>query len=268
MSINYPRRAMSMQPVLAAKEIAGYRERGWVLSKPLSRDDIERLVEWVSEVQQWHDDGDWMNHYEMIAGSPRKCRTEYFTPFHEGLRSLLNGEKIKGAAESLLGEPVALYKEKINYKLAGGAGWEPHQDAPAYPFIDAHVSCMIAVDAASPENGCLEVVSGMHHELIPTDARGCIPPEVVRTLSWETIPMESGDVLWFHSRTPHRSGDNPSPHDRRAVYPTFNALREGDLRETYYTTKRRELLRTSVTGERVRISLIDDFRGIPVPHDE
>lgn len=249
---------------MTADDIASFAERGWVLSKPFTQAEIERLVEWITEVQHWDDGGEWMNHYEMIAGSPRKCRTEYFTPFHSGLRELLTAGVIRSAAESLLGEPVALYKEKINYKLAGGAGWEAHQDAPAYPFIDAHISCMIAVDAASAANGCLEVVSGMHHELIPTDARGCIPADVVPTMSWQAVPMEAGDVLWFHSRTPHRSGDNSSPQHRRAVYPTFNAIREGDLRETYYAAKRDELRRTSATGERVRISLIDDFRGVPV----
>lgn len=255
---------MGAQQDLTADDLADFAERGWVLSRPFTPADVELLREWITEVQQWDDSGDWMNHYEMIAGSPRKCRTEYFTPFHDGLRKILTSGAIRSGAESLLGEPVALYKEKINYKLAGGAGWEAHQDAPAYPFIHAHVSCMIAVDAANAANGCLEVVSGMHHELIATDVRGCIPADLVRTMSWETIPMEAGDVLWFHSRTPHRSGDNSSPHDRRAVYPTFNAIREGDLRENYYAAKREELRRRAASVERVRISLIDDFRGIPV----
>lgn len=249
---------------LTAGDIAGFAERGWVLMRPFARAEIERLLEWVTEVQQWDDNGDWMNHYELISGSPRKCRTEYFTKFHAGLRGVLNSGVIRRAAEALLGEPVVLYKEKINYKLAGGAGWEAHQDAPAYPFIDAHISCMIAVDPASAANGCLEVVSGMHHELIPTDARGCIPASVVPTMAWEMVPMEAGDVLWFHSRTPHRSGDNSSSRDRRAMYPTYNALREGDLRESYYAARRDELRRGPATGDRVRISLIDDFRGIPV----
>lgn len=255
---------MSTSQDLTNKEIVGYRTRGWVLTKPFAQVDVERLVEWVTEVQAWDDTGDWMNHYELISGSPRKCRTEYFTRFHAGLRGALSSGVITRAAEALLGEPVVLYKEKINYKLAGGAGWEPHQDAPAYPFIDAHISCMIAIDDATIENGCLEVVSGMHHALIPTDERGCIPVGTVRTMAWETVPMEAGDVLWFHSRTPHRSGDNSSSHDRRAMYPTYNALREGDLRESYYAAKRDELRRGSATGDRVRISLIDDFRGIPV----
>lgn len=66
-----------------------------------------------------------------------------------------------------MGEPACLYKEKINYKLVGGAGFLPHQDAPAYPFIKTSISCLIAVDASTIANGCLEVVDGFHQELLP-----------------------------------------------------------------------------------------------------
>jgi len=240
-----------------------YNLHGWVLTSGLSEEATAALRSWVDEVQSWDDSGSWMNHYEMTQHGPRKCRTEYFTPFHSGLQQLLRAGEMNEVAGVLLGEPAVLYKEKINYKLAGGAGWDPHQDAPAYPFIDRHISCMIAVDDATPENGCLEVVSGKHHELIPTDSKGCIPDDIAATLDWQPVSLRAGQTLWFHSLTPHRSGDNTSSRDRRAIYPTYNALREGDLREEYYETKRAELARSSDAG-RVQISLIDDFRGVPV----
>jgi ectoine hydroxylase-related dioxygenase (phytanoyl-CoA dioxygenase family) len=248
---------------LAVADLAYYRSHGWLLTELLTPEQSAQLQEWVSEVQAWDDSGDWMTHFELTRHGARKCRTEYFTPFHAGLRDLLRTGAMNEVAGALLGEPAVLYKEKINYKLAGGAGWEPHQDAPAYPYIDSHISCMVAVDDATPDNGCLEVVSGLHHELIPTDSRGCIPAHVAEHLDWQPVPLRAGQTLWFHSRTPHRSGDNLSARDRRAIYPTYNALREGDLREQYYATKRAELAHAGDNG-RVQISLIDDFRGVPV----
>jgi ectoine hydroxylase-related dioxygenase (phytanoyl-CoA dioxygenase family) len=167
-------------------------------------------------------------------------------------------------ASALLGEPAVLYKEKINYKLAGGAGYAPHQDAPAYRFVESHVSCMVAVDDASVDNGCLEVVSGRHHELLPTDDAGCIAAEVVEQMEWTAVPVQAGDTLWFHSRTPHRSGPNPSPVPRRALYPTYNAAREGDLRASYYRQKLAELAAAGEAPDGVRVSLIGDFQGRPV----
>src|SRR5690606_38472973 len=123
-------------------------------------------------------------------------------PFHSGLRDLLTTGPMLETASALLGEPAVLYKEKINYKLPGGAGYAPHQDAPAYPFIDVHVSCMVAVDDATIDNGCLEVVTGRHGEVLPVDETGCLRPDVVAAMAWAPVEVPAGSTLWFHSRTP------------------------------------------------------------------
>ena len=170
-------------------------------------------------------------------------------------------------ASALLNSEAVLYKEKINYKLVGGAGYSPHQDAPAYRFVDIHLSCMVAVDDANIGNGCLEVVSGAHQEILPMDDDGCILAEKVDELKWEFAELQAGQTLWFHSKTPHRSGDNLSPVDRRAIYPTYNALSEGDLRERYYAQKIAEFNESKIDGSKVKVSLINDFRGKPVMND-
>ncbi|MFZ9359522.1 MAG: phytanoyl-CoA dioxygenase family protein, partial [Ilumatobacteraceae bacterium] len=65
-----------------------------------------------------------------------------------------------------------------------------------------------------------------------------------------------------------RCGDKKSARNRGAVYPTYNAASEGDLREQYYAKKRNEFAQHQKDGDaingRVQISLIDDFRGKPV----
>ena len=52
-------------------------------------------------------------------------------------------------------------------------------------------------------------------------------------------PAEPGDVVFFDSYVPHRSGANLSALPRRALYLTWNRLREGDQRERYFTDKRK-----------------------------
>lgn len=47
------------------------------------------------------------------------CRTENFVDYHDGFAKLLRGEKLLGLLEGLADEPMLLFKEKINYKLAG-----------------------------------------------------------------------------------------------------------------------------------------------------
>lgn len=245
--------------------LAFFNEQGWLALRGALPIAPSTLQSWVDEVAAWgDDDGPWLHYREMTDEGPKLCRSENFTPFHEGLRSLLREGAIPAITGQLLGQPAVLYKEKVNYKLAGGAGYAPHQDAPAYRFIEQHISCMVAVDAATEENGCLEVASGMHQELLEQDERGCIAPHVVEQLTWQAAPLAPGDVLWFHSRTPHRSGPNRTETNRRALYPTYNALAEGDLREAYYAQKLAEFQDKDHNPGRVQVSLIGDFEGRPV----
>lgn len=244
-------------------DVEHFRRTGWLLTQTLDDAGVVELRRWVDEVAAWPDDGDgWMHHRELTDDGPKLCRSENLIPFHPGLRALLTTGTLLDTASALLGEPAVLYKEKINYKLPGGAGYAPHQDAPAYPFIDAHVSCMVAIDDATLENGCLEVVEAMHQEVLPTDDAGCVRADVVAAATWRAVEVPAGWTLWFHSRTPHRSGPNASPVPRRALYPTYNARSEGDLRTDYYAEK---LARFRAGGGRadgkVQVSLIDDFQG-------
>ena len=249
---------------MTAIDVAFFREHGWLLVRSGSGVTPALLSEWCDDVAHAANDGPGLHYREATADGPKLCRSEDFVPWHEGLRSLLTDGEVVATAAQLLEEPVVLYKEKINYKLAGGAGYSAHQDAPAYLFVDRHLSCMIAVDASTTVNGCLEVVSGLHHEILPVDERGCIAPALAASLSWEPTEMEPGDVLWFHSRTPHRSGANQSSHDRRALYPTYNARSEGDLRTAYYARKAKELESVGAESDRVVLSLIGDFEGRPL----
>jgi hypothetical protein len=242
--------------------VAHYVEHGWLIASTLDAPALAELRTWVDEVASWPDDGGgWMHHREMTDQGPKLCRSENLIPFHDGLRDLLTAGPMLDTASALLGEPAVLYKEKINYKLPGGAGYAAHQDAPAYRFVRTHVSCMVAIDDATVGNGCLEVASGQHAELLPTDADGCVRHEVAATLKWRSVELGAGQTLWFHSRTPHRSGPNTSGAPRRALYPTYNAAVEGDLRVDYYRQKLEEFAERGANSDRVQVSLIGDFQG-------
>lgn len=245
--------------------IRHFREHGWVAVTALDPAPAAALASWVDEIAAIPDGANGvLQHFEGTDAGPMLCRSENFVPVHAGLRALLCEGTFVEVAGALLGEPAVLYKEKINYKLAGGAGYSPHQDAPAYPAIDVHVSAMVAVDGADGSNGGLEVVSGCFDALLPLDERGCIEASVADRLDWELVPLRAGQTLWFHSRTPHRSRANLSDRPRRALYPTYNAAREGDRRDAYYDVKRAAFAALP-PGDRARVSLIDDFEGRPVP---
>ena len=168
-------------------------------------------------------------------------------------------------AGALLGERAALYKEKVNYKQPGGAGFAPHQDAPAYRFVDFHVSCMLPLEPATEASGCLWVSDGRSCEVLAMDGLRGLHGDVVAALDWHPVALAPGDLLWFDSYVPHRSGTNATEAPRRALYLTYNAASAGDFRATYYEDKQATFAGLDGAGDRARLSITDDFLGRPVP---
>ncbi|NNN01019.1 MAG: phytanoyl-CoA dioxygenase family protein [Acidimicrobiaceae bacterium] len=251
-----------MTGLLDDVQLDHYRCHGWLLVKNHLGTSLELLQHEVDQISRWQESGEWMHHYEMTDFGRKLARTENFTPYSPLMNDLLTSGPISEVAGELLGEPALLYKEKINYKLVGGAGFAPHQDKPAYPMVESVLSVMVAVDDATLENGCLYVSSGHHERLLEQDERGCLSARVVDELDWSPLPLRAGETLYFHALTPHRSGPNLSRVNRRALYPTYNGVSEGDLRAAYYRTKRAAFAHESEPG-RVRLSLIGDFEGRP-----
>ncbi|MGM0724328.1 UNVERIFIED_ORG: phytanoyl-CoA dioxygenase PhyH [Dietzia maris] len=233
-----------------------------VIEHALSHADLTRLQDWVQDLEHRPGTPQTLLQYDETTpdGTRRRCRTENFVPYHHELRSMLTTGHIPGVAAALLGEPAMLYKEKINYKAPGGAGFAAHQDAPAYPYITNTLACMIAVDDSTLDNGCLEIARGHHAAQLPTDSRGCVEPAVADTLPWEPLPVAAGSLVFFHCYVPHRSGPNNATSTRRAIYLTYNAASDGDLREAYYARRIRDL-----AAHPDRLSLIGHFAGTAQP---
>lgn len=216
---------------------------GYVLLKrSLDANGRADLTRWVDELADWPEaPGKWMKWYEHVASGRQLCRVEDFVPYHTGLASLLQSSDLSKVLELLLGEPAALFKEKINFKLPGGAGFQPHQDAPAFTAFGQsyHVTVMIAVDPATRENGCLEVVEALHGSgLLPQAPDGTLQPEWVERQVWKPVEMDPGDILIFDSYLAHRSGPNRTDRPRRALYVTYNRVSAGSHREAYFQRKR------------------------------
>jgi hypothetical protein len=247
---------------LTAEQREHYLLNGWLLCDdvlPISVEELQSEVDLVAALTN----PEVLHHHEMTDFGAKLARTENFVPFSPVLDHLLQSSKVAEIAGELLGEEAFLYKEKVNYKLIGGAGFRPHQDKPAYPFVEQVLSVMIAVDDSTIENGCLDVVSARHQVLLEQDDRGCLTTAEVNDMNWQPMPLRAGQTLFFHALTPHRSGSNNSKRDRRALYPTYNGASEGRLREKYYEAKLKAFENPS-DFDGVRLSLIGDFEGRPV----
>jgi predicted HD phosphohydrolase len=253
---------------LSAAQRADFARDGWLLIRgALDAARVEEIRAWVAEVALWAEiDGPGLHHHEQTASGPRIARSEDLVPHHAGLRSLLCEGGVPQVLGQLFGEPALLFKEKINYKHPGGGGFAPHQDASAYRFVDHHISVMLPIDPATRESGCLWVARGFEQGQMPTAAGGRIEADFAATLDWQPVEVFPGDLLFFDSYTPHYSETNQTDRPRRALYLTYNGAQHGDQRERYYADKKAEFAAAGGTfgGERVRISVSDDFLGKPV----
>ncbi len=230
----------------------------------LSPSALGELDAATRELETWAaNGGPGLHHHEMTDEGPKLARSEDFAPHSPVLAALLQADELIEPLTELFGEAPVLFKEKVNYKHPGGAGFAPHQDATAYRFVDHHISVMVPLDAATVDSGCLWFTTKRVEGVIANDA-GRIVPAWVAGYDWEPVEVDAGDLVFFDSYTPHYSETNNAPHSRRALYLTYNAASAGDFRATYYADKQ-ALLDAEGTGERARISVNDDFLGRPVP---
>ena len=168
-------------------------------------------------------------------------------------------------AGRLLGEPAVLYKEKINYKLPGGAGYSA---APGRARVPDDRSARVGDDRDRRRRRRQRRARGGVGLLRPRAAhrrarlhragrRG-----VARVDSrWR---CRAGRTLWFHSRTPHRSARQPL---RPAAAGALPHLQRRAARATAgpstTRTKRTRFARDADPGDRALVSLIGDFEGRP-----
>eukprot|EP00040_Diaphanoeca_grandis_P029771 m.175096 g.175096 ORF g.175096 m.175096 type:complete len:304 (-) comp31799_c0_seq1:49-960(-) len=232
-----------------------------ILSDVLPQQWIDELPSMAQELADLEEDtGAHLKHYELTdSGTKQICRVENFCKTVPRWKELCLGlvQDIVGQA---VRSPSVLFKDKINYKGPHGAGFLCHQDASAYgtdELAARHVSVLVAVDAATKENGCLQVAPGTHNSGLFKNAKGVIDPEVENSMEFVNVTLNPGQLVLFDSFLPHRSESNNTDGWRRSGYLTFNKLNEGDHHTAYYEKK----AKVFADGTGGPISINDDFAG-------
>jgi 2-aminoethylphosphonate dioxygenase len=163
-------------------------------------------------------------------------RIENFCPYHAAFDALIRDSALARWTGALMGGPIVLFKDKINFKMPGGPGFKAHQDQQAGwgRYAPLFVTAMVTLDPATLENGCLEMVPGRHREgLIGEEWQ----PLAEDDLALDAVPTAPGDVIFFDSFAPHASKPNFTDKPRRILYLTYNLARDGDHRDRYYAEK-------------------------------
>lgn len=166
-----------------------------------------------------------------INGKPTLKFAKWASSVHEGLARFRTSPKLISIVTSLLGPDLRQITNQMHYKNPGdGVSFQMHQDCafrkPDSAYRDLYrgfLQTAIAVDPATTENGCLQ--------LVPTSHRGRKALLEGGYEGWEansenqkvldSLPpaanglMQPGDVLIWNPFTIHGSRPNRSLHPRR-----------------------------------------------------
>lgn len=233
-----------MNGVLSAEEIDHYNEQGYVIHPSLFSEEEVSLLAYTAhndlamdKAAAARDDGEgnkvrlslWNHPGDGIYGKVARCR------------------RLVDSVEQLIGGEVYHYHSKMIMKDARtGGAWVWHQDY-GYWYQNGLLfpdlcSVMIAVDKATKENGCLQLLEKSHkmgrvNHVLSGEQAGADRERVAeaeKRLKLVHAEMNPGDAVFFHANTLHCSGPNKSENSRWAMICCYNSAANDPYKESHH----------------------------------
>jgi ectoine hydroxylase len=235
---------MELERRFTSRQITEYHKNGYyILKNLLSADEVELLKE-TAKTDRALDD----HSFKRDDGTGARVRLSLWNHPGDGIYGrIARSHKVVDSVEQLLGDEVYHYHSKMIMKEAKvGGAWAWHQDygywyenGVLFPDL---CSVYISVDAASKENGCLQVIKGSHklgrinHVLTGEQAGADLErvEEVKKRLDHVYVELDEGDAVFFHSNLLHRSDKNESENPRWAMICCYNAKANNPYKESHH----------------------------------
>jgi ectoine hydroxylase-related dioxygenase (phytanoyl-CoA dioxygenase family) len=238
---------------VSEQDVAGYWKNGWLVLRRLFT--ATEAAAWDAECKRLLsldlvNPDNLRTGFRVVNGKPMIERYDPIIDVSSVFNSVVNDERILSPLRAIFKDEPALFKDKLIFKLPGMSGYGMHQDQSWWQMCAADdiLSVSVAIDGASTDNGSIELFPGYHGKLLSPKAEfRNMNDEEAKAIDLSTGQLAAtkpGDVLIFHSQTPHRSGTNISQTSRRNLYLTYTASRTGNLYaahrdhyKTYITAK-------------------------------
>ena len=227
---------------LSVVELAAYERDGFLLIRKLfDSEEMAALLDYAK-----HDEALASSAYGRKDATGAETKLALWNHAGDDLYGMFSrSPRVVERMEQLLGGEVYHYHTKMMLKepFVGGA-WEWHQDygywydnGCLYPWL---ASCLVAVDRATRENGCLQVLRSSHlmgridHGKTgdQTGADGERIAAAMARLELVYVECEPGDALFFHCNLLHRSDQNRSSNPRWSLICCYNAARNDPYKES------------------------------------
>ncbi|WP_067034091.1 phytanoyl-CoA dioxygenase family protein [Allomuricauda sp. CP2A] len=227
-----------------SKEKEKFNENGFIIVRKLfSNKEITKLIEKARNDQQLDKASTSMD-----DGKGNAVRLSLWNHPGDGIYGMFaRCNKLVDRVEELLDGEVYHYHSKMVFKDAKvGGAWAWHQDY-GYWYQNGLLfpelcSVMIAVDRATKENGCLQVIRGSHkmgrvNHILSGDQAGADMErvnEVLKVREKVYCEMEPGDALFFHSNLLHASDANKSEHPRWSMICCYNKASNNPFKDSHH----------------------------------
>ncbi|AZO67106.1 MAG: phytanoyl-CoA dioxygenase family protein [Mesorhizobium sp.] len=157
---------------------------------------------------------------------------------------LARDERMVDLAQDAVGKPIYLYSHKMTMKQPNeGGAWEWHQDFGYWYnygcLAPEMMSIYVALDKATRENGCLQVLKGSHklgrlnhiRENDQTNVEQEHLEAALKRYEHIYVEMEAGDALIFDGNLLHRSDANRSDTYRWGYICSYNAIENAPFKK-------------------------------------
>ncbi len=147
----------------------------------------------------------------------------YFIQIEPRLAALSSHPRLIAAVDQLLGPGARLIQDMALLKPPFRGSEKPwHQDTAYFDWtpLSGILGVWIALDEATVDNGCMQVIPGTHLEgpVAHYHVRDCqLANGQVAVQRVATIPLQQGGVLFFSGLLQHGTPPNHTPRRRRAL---------------------------------------------------
>lgn len=217
-------------------EITRFHQQGYlVVENAFTPDEVQATLDGLNYlISGQHPDFKGIMYEKKAEGAPVEAlpaeeRQDYvrkfmwFVEYDARLKALSQHPKLTDVLVRIMGERPVLFQDMALIKPPRIGREKPwHQDHAYFelPLETTVVGAWIALDEATPENGCMVIIPGSHR-------RG--PVVHFKRRDWQicdthvdnqgalAIPLRPGGCLLFHSLLHHGTPSNDSGRRRRAV---------------------------------------------------
>ena len=157
---------------------------------------------------------------------------------------LARDERMVDLAQDAIGKPIYLYSHKMTMKQPNeGGAWEWHQDFGYWYnygcLAPDMMSIYVALDRATRENGCLQVLKGSHKlgrlDHVREDGQTNVEKEhleaALKRFELVYVEMDPGDALVFDGNLLHRSDANRTDTYRWGYICSYNAVENAPFKK-------------------------------------